>query len=609
MEGQGDSFEFKATNHGDVLLAGLRHLRDKQQLFDVVLVVEKQKLPAHRVVLASCSDYFRAMFTDGLKECHQEEIVLSGVTAKGMANLVDFAYTSKSNIDCDSVVDVLGAASHIQILPVIAACEDYLKKHLSLDNCVDIANVAELYTLKPLEQFVFQFMCKNWHEFCSCHDFHRLRKSQLLKLLKSGFPVDCSELDIFLSILNWVDHDVEDRHDCTLQVLDKVLFENISLQELQSVCHNSVFKDICSKVPGLSKLINSFINTTECTKDCEARVPGSITCPNLCKCIARKSVPGIGNLRGFQQTVLVAGGFSNETGMTSSVWYLDQSSSLLKHLTKIPHVDQCNFGMAAHNNKLYVIGGCFNDQMQEIVHPFGFCYDPAEDSWKSIAQMTLERCRFVLGVADGYLYAVGGDPHASDIQMEGAPCERYDPRTDRWEEIEPLPGGRTQHAGTTLDNRLYICGGFQEDEGVLDDLWCFNADSNQWERGSSLLVPRADHAMFTHGNKIYVIGGWYYDPNTRQRVMASSIDCYDVDRMTWETVGSLNESRLYATYTLLNNVIHVVGGWRNGKYRQKCRSIDKFDLDTRRWTKDQDQDLELWEHNTCCLYLPKSLSY
>ena len=40
------------------------------------------------------------MFTDGLKECHQDEIVLSGVTAKGMANLVDFAYTSTSNIDC-----------------------------------------------------------------------------------------------------------------------------------------------------------------------------------------------------------------------------------------------------------------------------------------------------------------------------------------------------------------------------------------------------------------------------------------------------------------------------------------------------------------------------
>lgn len=54
-----DQFQFEASNHGDVLLAGLRHLRDKHQLFDVTLVVDKLELPAHRVVLASCSDYFR----------------------------------------------------------------------------------------------------------------------------------------------------------------------------------------------------------------------------------------------------------------------------------------------------------------------------------------------------------------------------------------------------------------------------------------------------------------------------------------------------------------------------------------------------------------------
>lgn len=41
----------------------------------------------------------RAMFTDGLVECQKDIISLNGVTAKGMKNLIDFAYSSKLVLD------------------------------------------------------------------------------------------------------------------------------------------------------------------------------------------------------------------------------------------------------------------------------------------------------------------------------------------------------------------------------------------------------------------------------------------------------------------------------------------------------------------------------
>lgn len=41
----------------------------------------------------------RAMFTDGLMECQKDIISLNGVTAKGMKNLIDFAYSSKLFLD------------------------------------------------------------------------------------------------------------------------------------------------------------------------------------------------------------------------------------------------------------------------------------------------------------------------------------------------------------------------------------------------------------------------------------------------------------------------------------------------------------------------------
>lgn len=43
--------------------------------------------------------FYRAMFTDGLVECQKDIISLNGVSARGMKNLIDFAYSSKLVLD------------------------------------------------------------------------------------------------------------------------------------------------------------------------------------------------------------------------------------------------------------------------------------------------------------------------------------------------------------------------------------------------------------------------------------------------------------------------------------------------------------------------------
>ncbi len=47
-------------------------------------------------------------------------------------------------------------------------------------------------------------------------------------------------------------------------------------------------------------------------------------------------------------------------------------------MTSVPHVESCNFGCAVLRNELFVVGGCFNQSLQEEehIHPFGFRYNP-----------------------------------------------------------------------------------------------------------------------------------------------------------------------------------------------------------------------------------------
>lgn len=51
------------------------------------------RIPAHKIVLSSCSEYFAAMFTGSLREAQLAEITLERVDAQALQALVHYCYT------------------------------------------------------------------------------------------------------------------------------------------------------------------------------------------------------------------------------------------------------------------------------------------------------------------------------------------------------------------------------------------------------------------------------------------------------------------------------------------------------------------------------------
>lgn len=50
-------------------------------------------MPAHKVVLASVSPYFHAMFNDDLAEKLQGEVTIQDIDATALQTLVEYSYT------------------------------------------------------------------------------------------------------------------------------------------------------------------------------------------------------------------------------------------------------------------------------------------------------------------------------------------------------------------------------------------------------------------------------------------------------------------------------------------------------------------------------------
>lgn len=125
----------------------------------------------------------------------------------GMRLLLDYAYCGRLDLTLANIQDVLSVASHVQVLSVVEACSIYLQTQIDLENCIDIATLAETYSLSQLRHEAYKFMSEKLYMFAGSADFQRLSANQLEYLLTRDFPVDCTECEVniclyYFSLLN-----------------------------------------------------------------------------------------------------------------------------------------------------------------------------------------------------------------------------------------------------------------------------------------------------------------------------------------------------------------------------------------------------------------------
>lgn len=78
-------------------------LRLQNQLCDVVLKAGNVEFHAHKVVLASSSPYFYAMFTGELSESRQNVVTLKEIDSTALGLLVDFVYVAEIEVTEENV--------------------------------------------------------------------------------------------------------------------------------------------------------------------------------------------------------------------------------------------------------------------------------------------------------------------------------------------------------------------------------------------------------------------------------------------------------------------------------------------------------------------------
>ena len=115
---------------------------------------------------------------------------------------------------------------------VVQACSDYLEEQIIVDNCVDLATIAETYSLWQLSKRVYRFISANLLAFSQSNEFQRLSVPQLNQILDSDYPVDCSESDILSIVMKWLEFNFTERVQYLSHLLRLINFKEITKEDL-----------------------------------------------------------------------------------------------------------------------------------------------------------------------------------------------------------------------------------------------------------------------------------------------------------------------------------------------------------------------------------------
>ncbi len=115
---------------------------------------------------------------------------------------------------------------------------------------------------------------------------------------------------------------------------------------------------------------------------------------------------------------------------------------------------------------LYAIGGEQPQPQGGVTHVER--YDPQTDTWVDLAPMRFIRGMVAIGVIDGKIYATGPAAEGGSQAFPPNATEVYDPATDSWTRLADAPAFRHGLKGAAAGGRLYLFGGRDENDQLLD---------------------------------------------------------------------------------------------------------------------------------------------
>ncbi|XP_053124814.1 zinc finger and BTB domain-containing protein 8A isoform X2 [Hemicordylus capensis] len=126
-------FRMEISSHQFHLLQQLNEQRRQELFCDCSILVEGKVFKAHRNVLFACSGYFKMLLSQGSKDASQPATAtFQAFSPETFSVILDFVYSGKLSLTGQNVIEVMSAASYLQMTDVISVCKTFIKSSLDI---------------------------------------------------------------------------------------------------------------------------------------------------------------------------------------------------------------------------------------------------------------------------------------------------------------------------------------------------------------------------------------------------------------------------------------------------------------------------------------------
>jgi len=213
-----------------------------------------------------------------------------------------------------------------------------------------------------------------------------------------------------------------------------------------------------------------------------------------------------------------------------------------------------HMGVGVVNGKVITVGGFVGAGVHRDGQPAVFEYDPATDSWRTLAAMKAGRGSVGVAVLNGKVYAIGGRAPSGDTV---ATNEVYDPATNSWTALAQLPKARDHMAVIAAEGKIHAIGGRFTGSGDRTNMHdIYDPATNTWTSGPPLPTARSGLAYANYKGLAIVLGGEL----PQEKRTNDENEGFDPKTNTWRILAPMPHGRHAAGATSDAANLYVAGG-------------------------------------------------
>jgi N-acetylneuraminic acid mutarotase len=188
---------------------------------------------------------------------------------------------------------------------------------------------------------------------------------------------------------------------------------------------------------------------------------------------------------------------------------------------------------------------------------------------------------YVLGGSSFYPHIVPSSPDMGSGTWGSSVNYEYDPATDKWRQLAPMPIGLSHVGVTSFNHKLYAFGGFTSliHANAQNAALVYDPATNSWQWLPPLSARLGSVSAAAVDGKIHVFGGRPHDPTP-----VDEHEVYDPATNAWTRKAPMPLARDHMGIAVIDGKIHIVGG-RTGGQTDNVGEHDVYDPASDRWTK------------------------